>query len=296
MDLSRVSTQSSSSTIPSLRALVITTLNLDMTDVSTQSTIHFPPRTTEALPSTRIPATEIHFTSGDVALDFLLGIPFTYGQGSGAPINAYAFLNYLFAQDTWKATSSLTFSYGIGYQIDTPLHNTQFKSIGVTCYIPGEQSKVFPTAPKNLNYPGDPGCNNASGATTRYSDFGPRLGIAWAPDLGILSDGASHKLSIRAGFGIYYNRTEEETSLNNLEDPPFGVSSHGVNDYNQTTTPGFANPYQDVDTPARPEFIQISSPLLRQRLDRIRISQTLSPSASASTELGSGHPTRRTFR
>jgi hypothetical protein len=192
------------------------------------------------------------FTSGDVALDFLLGIPFTYGQGSGAPINAYAFLNYLFAQDTWKATSSLTLSFGLGWQIDTPLHNTQFKSIGVTCYIPGQQSNVFPTAPKNLNYPGDPGCNNASGATTRYSDFGPRLGFAWAPELGVLSGGNSRKLSIRGGYGIYYNRTEEETSLNNLQAPPFGLSSHGVTDYansaNGISNPGFANPYQDLNT------------------------------------------------
>ncbi len=188
-----------------------------------------------------------NFTSGDVALDFLLGIPLSYSQGSGAIINAYAFLNYFFAQDTWKATSSLTLSYGLGYQIDTPLHNTQFKSIGVTCYIPGLQSKVFPTAPKGLDYPGDPGCNNASGATTRYSDFGPRFGFAWAPDLGSLSGGSSRKLSIRGGYGIYYNRTEEETSLQNLEDPPFGVSSSGAVDYGNATNPGFANPYQDLN-------------------------------------------------
>jgi hypothetical protein len=187
------------------------------------------------------------FTSGDVALDFLLGIPATYSQGSGAPIHAYAFLNYMFAQDTWKATSSLTLSYGLGYQIDTPLHNQQFGGIGVTCYLPGVQSKVFPSAPKNLAFPGDPGCNNASGATTRYSDFGPRLGFAWAPDLGMLSGGSSRKLSLRGGYGIYYNRTEEETSLQNLEDPPFGVSSLGAVDYGNATNVAFANPYQDIN-------------------------------------------------
>jgi hypothetical protein len=193
------------------------------------------------------------FTSGDVALDFLLGVPASYAQGSGAPIQAYAFLNYMFAQDTWKATSSLTLSYGLGYQIDTPLHNLQFGGIGVTCFLPGVQSKVFASAPKNLAYPGDPGCNNASGATTRYSDFGPRLGFAWAPNLGPLSGGESRKLSLRGGYGIYYNRTEEETSLQNLEDPPFGVSSGGVTDYattaNGITNPAFANPYQDINTP-----------------------------------------------
>ncbi|MGH9596635.1 MAG: TonB-dependent receptor, partial [Edaphobacter sp.] len=190
-------------------------------------------------------------SSGDAALDFLLGIPATYSQGSGAPIQAYAFLNYFYAQDTWKATTSLTLSYGLGYQIDTPLHNRQFGGIGVTCFNPGVQSKVFPSAPKNLVFPGDPGCNDATGAVTRYSDFGPRIGFAWAPDLGILSGGSSRKLSLRGGYGIYYNRTEEETSLQNLQDPPFGVNSAGAGDYATSSTiyPSFANPYQDINTP-----------------------------------------------
>jgi hypothetical protein len=75
-----------------------------------------------------------------------------------------------------------------------------------TCFIPGQQSTIFNTAPKNLNYPGDPGCNNASGATTKYTGFGPRFGFAWAPELGVLSGGSSKKLSLRGGYGIYYNR------------------------------------------------------------------------------------------
>jgi hypothetical protein len=187
-----------------------------------------------------------NFTTGDAGLDFLLGIPSTYAQGSGARIDAYAFLNYMFAQDTWKATPSLTLSYGLGWQIDTPLHNLQYGGIGVTCYIPGQQSKIFSTAPKNLNYPGDPGCNNATGATTKYYEFGPRFGFAWAPDLGMLSAGGSGKFSISGGFGIYYNRTEEESSLQNLGDPPFGLNSNGSVDY-AGTNPGFANPFQNLN-------------------------------------------------
>jgi len=83
----------------------------------------------------------------------------------------------MYVQDTWKALSNLTLSYGLGYQIDSPLHNLQYGGIGVTCFIPGQQSKIFSTAPKNLDYPGDPGCNNASGATTKYTGFGPRFGF-----------------------------------------------------------------------------------------------------------------------
>ena len=181
------------------------------------------------------------FTTGDAGLDFLLGNPATYLQGSGAKIIAYAYLNYLYAQDTWKVTPSLTLSYGLGWQVDTPLHNLQFGGIGVTCFIPGQQSKVFSTAPQNLNYPGDPGCNNAQGATTKYYQIGPRFGFAFAPDLGVL-----RKLSIRGGFGIYYNQTEEESSLQNLQDPPFGLSTAGAADFG-ATNPSFADPFHDLN-------------------------------------------------
>jgi len=187
-------------------------------------------------------------SSGDAGLDFLLGVPATYSQGSGARIDAYAFLNYFFAQDTWKATDALTISYGVGYQIDSPLHNRQYGGKGVTCYIPGQQSGVFTSAPKGLNYPGDPGCNDASGSKTRYSDVGPRLGFAYAPNFGFLSGGSSKKLSFRGGFGIYYNRTEEETSLQNLGAPPFGLNSSGAPDSATATNPSFANPFIDLNS------------------------------------------------
>jgi hypothetical protein len=187
------------------------------------------------------------FGSGDPGLDFLLGNSSGYGQGTGATIQAYAFLNYMYAQDTWKVTNAFTLSYGLGYQIDTPLHNVQYGGEAINCFIPGEQSTVFPNAPKGLVYPGDAGCTNTAQSSTRYKDFGPRIGFAYAPNLGFLSGGDAKKLSIRGGFGIYYNRTEEETSLNNLEAPPFGISSQGAVDYG-AQAPAFGNPYQDIDS------------------------------------------------
>lgn len=191
------------------------------------------------------------FTSGNAYLDFFLGIPNTYSQGAGGRISAQSYENYLYAQDTWKATNDLTINAGLGYQIDTAIHNRQFNGQGVNCFVPNQQSKVFPTAFLSLNFPGDPGCNDAQGATTPYRDFGPRLGFAYSPDLGFLSGGGgSKKLSIRAGFGIYYNRTEEEGSLQNLSQEPYGISSNGVRDSSSQSTvrPAFANPYQNLNT------------------------------------------------
>ena len=186
------------------------------------------------------------FSTGDPSLDFLLGVPGSYGQGSGASIIADAFLNYIFAQDSYKITPTFTLSYGLGYSIDTPLHNNQYGGEGIACLIVGApQSKIFPTAPANVSYPGDPGCNNAGQATTRYSEFGPRIGFAWAPDLGMIS-GAPGKFSVRGGYGIYYDRTEEETALQTLETPPFGINSTGAGDYG-ASAPQFANPWADLD-------------------------------------------------
>ncbi|MGD0647746.1 MAG: carboxypeptidase regulatory-like domain-containing protein [Acidobacteriaceae bacterium] len=207
------------------------------------------------------------FSSGDPGLDFLLGNPGGYAQGTGATIQAYAFLNYFYAQDTWRATDTLTINYGLGYQIDTPLHNTQYGGEAISCFIPGEQSTVFPTAPVGIVYPGDPGCTNSAQSRTRYTDFGPRLGFAWTPDLGWLSGGNSRKFSIRGGFGIYYNRTEEETSLNNLETPPFGLSSAGAGDVGAAGV-GFANPFQDIDTGATiPNKFPYTFPTKGQKID-----------------------------
>ncbi|HEV2577560.1 MAG TPA: carboxypeptidase-like regulatory domain-containing protein [Acidobacteriaceae bacterium] len=192
------------------------------------------------------------YSTGVPILDFLLGIPASYSQSSGATIQADAFLNYLFAQDTWKVSDSLTFDYGMGYSLDTPLREHQYQGKAVICLIGGQQSTVFPTAPKGLNYPGDPGCSTSATATMHYGEFGPRIGFAWSPtSLGWLSGGA-HRFSIRGGFGIYYDRTEEESSLETLTTPPFGLTSTGVNDYSTTTTgtlvPEFGNPYVDINS------------------------------------------------
>ncbi|MGC2695637.1 MAG: carboxypeptidase regulatory-like domain-containing protein [Candidatus Angelobacter sp.] len=196
------------------------------------------------------------FSSGNPVTDFLLGIPDTFSQGSGAVINARAYETYGYAQDQWKAKSNLTLTYGAGYQVDTPFNNNQFGGKAFNCLIPGQQSTVFPAgpplvaggpptgAPAGMNFPGDPGCNN-SGTSIRYGHIGPRAGFAYSPGWGgRLTNGQASKTSIRGAFGIYYNRYEEETALQNLAAPPFGLSSGGVGDVGGS--PSFANPWTDV--------------------------------------------------
>jgi len=185
------------------------------------------------------------YSTGDPAADFMLGIPDSYNQNAGGVINARAYEYYFYAQDSWKVTNNLTLNYGLGYQIDTPLNNNQYGGKAFNCFQIGKQSSVFPTAPLGLTYPGDPGCTR-SGTTTKANNFGPRVGVAWAPKLGWFSAGDSRKLVINAGWGIFYNRTEEEGALQNLGAPPFGLGSGGIAD--NGGNPSFANPYTDIAT------------------------------------------------
>jgi len=58
--------------------------------------------------------------------------------------------------------------------------------------------------------------------------------------------GGAGKTSIRGGFGIYYNRSEEELSLQDLQVPPLGLNSGGVNDLGGGRVPSFPDPWVDI--------------------------------------------------
>ncbi|HYL86376.1 MAG TPA: carboxypeptidase regulatory-like domain-containing protein [Candidatus Angelobacter sp.] len=179
-------------------------------------------------------------------INFLLGLPSSYSQGSGGLIIADAYEHYFYLQDQWRLTSNFTLTYGLGYQIDTPIAEHQFKGISRVCFVPGEQSAIYPSAPVGLVYPGDKGCNASGGATTKYTHFGPRIGFAYSPGWGNRFTGGPGKTSLRGGFGIYYNRSEEELSLQDLQVPPLGLNSSGVTDLGGGRVPSFPDPWTDI--------------------------------------------------
>ena len=184
------------------------------------------------------------YSTGDPGADYLLGMPSTYNQNTGDIMNVRARQYYTYFQDQLKARPNLTLTYGLGWQVDTPLVDNYHHGEAINCFIPGEQSKVFPTAPPGLDYPGDPGCSE-SGYYTHYGHLGPRAGFAWSPDT---TSGRAGKTSLRGGFGIYFNRTEEELTLQNLGALPWGLMSTGIADVGGS--PSFDDPWHDVSTTA----------------------------------------------
>jgi carboxypeptidase family protein len=180
------------------------------------------------------------YSTGDPSLDFLLGIPQAYAQETGSYIIAQAYEHYFYFQDQWRIKNNLTLTLGTGYQIDTPIEEFQNNGLSRVCFQPAVQSVVFPTAPIGYTLPGDPGCNKYGGPTTKLNHFGPRVGFAWSPDFGALTGGAG-KTSLRGGFGVYYNRSEEEMNLQDLGIPPFGLSTIGA------SSPSFPDPFTDLN-------------------------------------------------
>lgn len=180
------------------------------------------------------------YSTSNPGADYLLGIPDSYAQNTGDIQNVRAREYYSYFQDQFKFKPNLTLTLGSGWQIDTPLTDLYHGGEGIICFINGQQSKIFPGAPPGLDYPGDPGCTS-SGTTTHKAHFAPRFGFAWSPDN---RAGGSAKTSVRGGIGIYFNRAEEELTLQNLGAPPWGLDSQGAGDVG--LHPGFANPWADI--------------------------------------------------
>jgi hypothetical protein len=188
------------------------------------------------------------YSSGDPLIDFALGVPDSYYQTNNGLIDAVASESYAYLQDSWKMTSSLTVNYGVGWDIEQPYQNRQDGGLGIVCWQAGAAtSHVFAGGPPGLTWPGDPGCNPAGSATTHFDHLAPRVGFAWSPSSRpavLTGTPGMHAFSLRAGFGIYYNRDQEEQSLQNLFDPPFVYFSTGAASFGGS--PSFANPFADV--------------------------------------------------
>ncbi len=188
------------------------------------------------------------YSSGDPVLDYVLGIPDSYQQTSDGFIDAIAMELYAYAQDSWRVSPDLTFNYGLAWDVEGPNQNKQFGGLGIICWnASNSESNVYPGAPPGLSFNGDPGCNEAGGVPTRYDHFAPRIGLAWSPSNGpkfLIGTPGAHAMSIRTGFGVYFNRDQEEQSLQNLIDPPSLFTSHGAADFGGS--PQFANPFSDI--------------------------------------------------
>ena len=160
--------------------------------------------------------------TGSDFVDFLLGAPSSYVQGQSYPSYGRSFYFGLFGQDSWRARPNLTVNFGLRYDVSSPWWE---KFNEIQTLIPGEQSVVFPGAPKGWVFPGDPHVPRTL-APTRWNNFAPRIGLAYSfgDHDGMMGKllGKAGSSSLRAGYTISYAAFEGATDFNEIGDAPFG--------------------------------------------------------------------------
>jgi len=153
--------------------------------------------------------------SGFDYADFLLGLPQSSSIRFGSSSNYFRAWNTTsYIQDDFKARRNLTLSMGLRYELFGPMQELygrlanldiapNFTAVAVV--LPGQSGPYGGAFPNALV---DPDRNN----------FSPRLGLAWKA-----SD--KHRLTIRAGYGWYYNGSIYQSFAQRLaSQPPFAES------------------------------------------------------------------------
>jgi outer membrane receptor protein involved in Fe transport len=189
--------------------------------------------------------------TGSPLADFLLGraasvTQFSVRHNSG---RAKAFAAY--AQDDWQLRHGVTLSAGVRwepfsafYEVDQPQ----------PVFRPGQQSKLYPSAPVGLLYAGDPGIPRG-GHPTLWKNIAPRLALAWS---------INNKTSVRTAYGRFYDTARFFNFPKTLVfSPPYSLS-RTTNDV-QFSDPyaGKVNPYpySVPETPADFAAYQFSRPV-----------------------------------
>lgn len=149
-------------------------------------------------------------SSGNSFADFILGNPEFYTQGPHAPNNVRTRATALFFQDEWRVRPNLTLSYGLRYEYNTPKRDNKGRTNSI---FPGQQSKIYSTAPVGILFPGDKGAPTGVFFPDK-NNFAPRFGFAWDPR-------NDHKTSVRGGIGVFYDVLNGADNIDQNGGPPF---------------------------------------------------------------------------
>src|ERR1700688_4657153 len=170
---------------------------------------------------------------------------YNYGR-DGKPIAANAPVVRHFAedsyemyiQDVWKLKPSLTVTAGLRYSLFSPPWETNglevTPTLSLNTWFNNRAAGMLQGLPSNqqplisYNWSGP-----ANGKTGYYGwdfhNFGPRLAFAWSPEYssGLLGDlfGGKGKTSIRAGFGVVFDRVGESLVDTFDQNGSFGLAS-----------------------------------------------------------------------
>lgn len=199
-------------------------------------------------------------TVGDDFADFLLGNTpndIQFGSNGRRDYRQHAWSG--FVQDNWRATNNLSLSFGVRYEYNSPLTDTEDR---VAYYRPGVTSGQLAAGtrsylgrrivsagspPNGLVYVGDTdpvlgGTVPRGGVKPDKNNFAPRFGFAYSVNGG---DGffsrflGKDQTVIRGGIGQYYGAIIGDTALQQLS----ATGYEGTNAYFPLAGGTLANPF-----------------------------------------------------
>jgi outer membrane receptor protein involved in Fe transport len=130
--------------------------------------------------------------SGNSYAEFLLGDMASWRQLSTGHLNAVNNIFSLFVQDDFRLTSRLTLNLGMRYDPKLGL-GEQGHQLGT--FVAGQQSTVFPNAPRGMIFYGDKGIEDGV-IKSYWKSFAPRVGVAYQ---------ITPVTVVRSAYGIFYD-------------------------------------------------------------------------------------------
>jgi hypothetical protein len=166
--------------------------------------------------------------TGNALADFLTGRAYNYTETALDPFGNYRWFNLEpYFEDQMKLRRNLTLTAGLRYEYYQPEYSTTnfLGSFDPSLYnsanapIVNPDGTLVPNTGTALNGIIVAGQNSPFGRylfPSRKNNFAPRIGIAWDPT-------SSGKTSIRAGYGVFYDRWGSYSQFGGFN-PPFNSS------------------------------------------------------------------------
>lgn len=176
---------------------------------------------------------------GNAFADFLLGYPSSAQAGIGAGGMEYgrSLWTHFYTQDDWRIHPSLTLNYGLRYEINTQITDTQnrLSNIELNRFVVAsdDQGRINPFAGGLLPVIPVPVVTSMDAGYPRslqapdYHHIAPRAGLAWS---------VSKKTAIRAGWGLFFNQAAYNIQTALTENLPFYFNK-SVNTASTTAIP-----------------------------------------------------------